>query len=433
MGGDRGLHTRTSRVGRLDAQAAGFPVWIVLGPLESADAERISATFAAMAAVGPLYRVGLQPTPTSTRWHLSDGPADHSLPTATIDDSGSLEDIVASLRVGTDTVPIGVRQLTQGYYLVRIDHGVGDAALMVEVLAALSYAAERVGFAEPLPEVTTNHPFPLAVKRALNDPTAAYRAFRHTLTSHVSKRTFAPRSPAMTPMQSEPGAAAPARHVFVRSAPDFIARFKEYRRRSPSKVSLAAALIASINEALRAEGVDIGDHVEVVTDLRKYLPQGQATLGNFVSVVALPCATGESPQQVAAALATEIDSVAPLVKSLGSLTLDALARLRPNRLKRPTNEAVRGDARGRRIVVSYSDVTKLPMDTRIRWSEPTRAEMAVMLPYTDAARLSLCFVSLRGQLQVTAVFSARAIDPTSVRQALERALDIDYIEGLSRS
>ncbi len=82
-------------------------------------------------------------------------------------------------------------------------------------------------------------------------------------------------------------------------------------------------------------------------------------------------------------------------------------------------------------MLSFSDVTKLPMDTRIRWSDPDTAEMAVMLPFTSPERVSLCLVSLRGRLQVTAVFSARLVDPARVRTALERALSMDHIESLN--
>ncbi|QZY47784.1 hypothetical protein [Mycolicibacterium austroafricanum] len=354
--------------------------------------------------------------------------ADHGLHTTTLDERGSVEEMVASLRCGSDAVHIGVRVLSSGHYLVRIDHGIGDAAVIVEILAALSQASRRTGFVEPRPVVTTNHPFYPAIANALKKPSALYRGFRRAVVGHAAKPD---RAPAQAPpgLGHHPSARADgASHVFVKSDDDFVAQLKDYRRRAATKVSLAAILIASISEAMRAQGVDIGDDVEVVADLRKYLPSGQATLANFVSVVAVPCPKGASPHDVGIALAAEVDSTTPLAKAIGALGVGALGRFRRRGRGKPAEAE---PIPGQRVMLSFSDVTKLPMDTRIRWSDPDTAEMAVMLPFTSPERVSLCLVSLRGRLQVTAVFSARLVDPARVRTALERALSMDHIESLN--
>jgi hypothetical protein len=73
--------TRTVRVGLLDVAAAGAPVWWVVGPVDGDAGSRAGEVLDRMAALGPRFRVGLQPSPATTRWNFTDKPSLSAKPT----------------------------------------------------------------------------------------------------------------------------------------------------------------------------------------------------------------------------------------------------------------------------------------------------------------------------------------------------------------
>lgn len=424
----RDVTRRGHRVGGLDVQAAGFPVWIVAAPVLPAQDDDFAETVAAMTRYGPNFRAGFHPTPSSRRWIFDERTLDRTLPSLVLSDDSSVEAIMGSLAGVTSTIPIAAKNVAGKYLVLTIDHGIGDAYVMVEILASASCAAKRIGFLDPRPVVNTNHPFFWALVHALKNPVALTSGVRHAFVSRLGNRRGASSIAPSVRIGDDNQEPHTASYVFVRSEPDFVARLKEYRRQSGMKVSLPVLLMSSICDSLRSSGVDIGDDIEVVTDLRKYLPEGRATLANFVSVVSVQCRAGTSPQQLGAALAAEIDSMSPLVNAVGSLGVAVLRRLWAAR-SRARRQSPPASARrpSKRVVVSFSDLTKLPMDTRVQWADPGIAELAVALPFTSPSRVSLSVLALRGEIQVTAAFSADQVDPSIMRQALHRALWLDFV------
>ena len=61
----------TVRVATLDVQHSNRRSAVVVGPVRMPSTEQLTARFAALAAVGPLTRVGLQPSTRQTRWRYA--------------------------------------------------------------------------------------------------------------------------------------------------------------------------------------------------------------------------------------------------------------------------------------------------------------------------------------------------------------------------
>lgn len=408
-------------------QAAGFPVWVVAGPVRPAAPEDFAETLAAMARNGPDFRVGLVPTRSSRRWVFDDRPPDCLLRTDISDQPSSIHDVVASLEGGSESAPVAVRSVADEFMVVYMDHGIGDSYVMLEVVSALSCAGERRGFRDPRPVVTTDRPFLRACLRAMKKPGALLSSGRRIVSGRLERSRLASSTPSTTasPVRRIVPDVDTPRFVFVRSAPGYVALLREQRRATGTKASLAAILMAKVCDAFRSLGVDIGEDIEVVTDLRKFLPEGDSTLANFVSVVSVPAPPGATAVQLGAGLAAEVNSMTPLVKAAGALGVSALGRLRQ---LRPGASQQPDDAPPKRVVVSFSDLTKLPLDSRIQYVGDGPVQLAVMLPFTSPSRLSLSVAALRGEIQLTATFSDRLVDPHVIRQVLQRAVQPDVAE-----
>lgn len=340
--------------------------------------------------------------------------------------------LAAVLSLGpSPSLPIAIGRVGDHYTCLYFDHGIGDAHVMAEILATLSHAGTGRGYVDPAPVALTNAPFCWALLGALRSPTRCVSALRRTwdMRRQPSPPNALPGVHTERTVPVLPGGsmaverADETRFVFVRSAPDLVDELRQYRRRSGLRVSMATLVMLSICREFRRRGVHFGDSVEVVADLRRYLPPGRGTLSNFVSVVRIECVETTTAQQFGDALAAELESLTPLVKAMVSLMISGTWRRRKGQA---TRRGATGSDPGhmtRPVVISFSDLTKLPLATRVAWARPDDRAVAVMLPLTTSDHLSITLGTLgNGEVQASATFNAGRIDETTVRAVLAAGL-----------
>jgi hypothetical protein len=316
--------------------------------------------------------------------------------------------------------PIAVIQ--QGERLcMHLDHGIGDGHILIEIIAAMTRAAPRRGFVDPPLRPNTRHPLFWSYVNMFTKPKRLLDGVRIVWSSLTRTRTSSDSTVfAATPMES-PSV------VVVRSGPNFISHLNAYRQRENITVSLASIVMVTISQALRSFGIEIRDDVEVVTDLRRYLPTNKVTLANFTTVVKVACGPEVTPQQFGNELVAKVDSAAPLLLATSFMVLLRLrsAWSRVNVFVRSTASRDMGFERvPAQAVVSFSDVTKLPLKKKCAFVRSDDIEFAVILPLGSPAHITVALTLLgRDEIHATATFYKSTADPSAVRKALQVALN----------
>ena len=237
--------TRTVRVGRLDVAMTGAPVWVVIGPVRDDAGSRAGEVLDRMAALGPRFRVGLQPSPDATRWNFTEKPSLSATPTFDISGCTTTQEILDRVVGLLPAAPISVGQAGE-HLCICIDHGMGDSHLLAEIVAALSHTQAPNGFVDPLPAPTIDKPVQAAISHYLKS------APRQVIRQAVSLATTAwswsrGRADAVArgdePIAQAVREAQGYRAVFVKSAPQFADELRARRDATKTRASVTALIM----------------------------------------------------------------------------------------------------------------------------------------------------------------------------------------------
>jgi hypothetical protein len=416
--------TRTVRVGQLDAAVAGAPVWVIFGPVRDDAGSRAGEVLDRMAALGPRFRVGLQPSPDTTRWTFTDKPSLSAKPTFDISGCTTTQEILDRVVGQPAAAPISVGQVGERL-CVCLDHGIGDSHLMTEIAAALSHTEAPNGFVDPLPAPTVDKPVQSAIGDYLKSaPRQVIRqALRLATTAWSSSRVRA-RAAARGDEAIVKGAKEAKDYVavFVKSEPHFADELRAWRDATSTRASVSALVMLSIYRALRDAGIPLADDCEVLVDLRRFLPDAAQTLSNFCAVARVHAGADTCSEKFSAKLRDRSESTGTLVKLAGYAALARAFRAFRRNRDQP-RRAVDFRLKPRSAVhLSISDISKMPAVAKVAWSRPMDAEAAVLLPPGSSSHLSIAvWVAGNGSIQATATFSAALVDPDTVRTALRGA------------
>jgi hypothetical protein len=416
--------TRTVRVGQLDVAAAGAPVWVVIGPVREDASSRAGEVLDRMASLGPRFRVGLQPSPHTTRWNFTDKPSLSAKSTFDISGCTTTQEVLDRVVGRPPAGPISVGQAGE-HLCICIDHGIGDSHLMSEVAAALSHTEAPNGFVDPVPAPTIDKPVRSAICNYLKSaPRQVIRQAISLATTAWSSSSVRARAAARgeAPIVEGGKAANDFRTVFVKSEPHFVDELRVWRDATNTHASVTGLVMLSIYRALRDAGITLADDCEVVVDLRRFLPHAAQTLSNFFTVARVHAGAGTSYENFSAELGARAESIGTFVKlAVYVLLARALGVIRRHRNQ--PGRLLDGGRKSRSAVhVTISDISKMPALAKLAWTRPLDAELAVSLPAGSPSHLSIAvWVARYGSVQVSATFSASAVDPDAVRNALREA------------
>jgi hypothetical protein len=428
--------TRTVRVGRLDVAAAGAPVWIVVGPVRGDASSRAGDVLDRMAALGPRFRIGLQPSPDTTRWNFTDKPSLSAKPTFDISGCTTAQEILDRVVGRSPAAPISVGQAGE-HLCICFDHGIGDSHLMMEIVAALTHEEAPNGFVGPLPAPTTDKPVQSAIGHYLKS------APRQVIRQVVSLATTAWSSARVRahaadrgdePIVESTAKAEDYRAVYVKSEPHFADELRDWRDASNTRASVTGLVMLSIYRALRDAGLKLADDCEVVVDLRRFLPEPAQTLANFFTVARVRAGVDTCYEDFSAGLGATAESIGTLVKLGAYVSLArAFGVVRRNR-NQPGRLLDGGRKPSSAVHVTISDISKMPSTAKLLWTRPMDAEIAAALPPGSASHLSIAvWVAGNGSVQATATFPAVLVDPDTVRNALRKAFTSQNLCPAQRS
>jgi hypothetical protein len=425
--------TRTVRVGRLDVAVTGAPVWVVIGPVRDDAGSRAGEVLDRMAALGPRFRVGLQPSPDATRWNFTEKPSLSAAPTFDISGCTTTQEILDRVVGRPPAAPISVGQAGE-HLCICIDHGIGDSHLMTEIVAALSHAEAPNGFVDPLPTPTIDKPVQTAIGHYLKS------APRHVIRQAVSLATAA-WSPARgsahavargdEPITEAGREAQGYRAVFVKSEPHFADELRAWRDATRTRASVTALIMLSIYRALRDAGVPLAEVCEVVVDLRRFLPGEAQTLSNFCTVARVHAGAGTSSyEDFSAQLRARAESTGTLVKLAGHVALARALRAARRNRDEPRRAVVGGPKPRSAVRLTISDISKMPAVAKVAWTRPADAETAVSLPPGSSSHMSIAVrVAGNGSVEATATFAAALVHPDTVRNALRKAFTLQNLSA----
>jgi len=419
---------RKYRTGELDLLYAEMPVWIVIGPIAPTDQADMANAFDAIARGGPKNRVGLLTSRSERHWRFVARPGSTAVRSACpVVCRNAEEALVTAMTVRPDA-PLAAWRCGE-YLCLFYDHGLGDGRFIQRVLATLSDPAAVASFDAP-GTTYTRHPFAVALWAGLRrEPGQLVRDLLHMgssldawLRGHaqaaVSRRarTTAGQPPAVAQAaEDEPTTAC------FSSAPTYLEELRRHRDAHHPGVSTTALVMYSICKSMASLGANLSGNIEILSDLRRFLPEGSETLANFVATVAVPFSARTTPEDFGAALTREVTSYRSVLKLIA---VQMVSTLRPS-LWRPRRTC--GDwvaaSDDRSTQVTITDFTRFPADAQIRWSDSSRSEVAVSTPPYSRRHLVIVLCSSGdNRLQLTVRFHESHIDRPAVRRMIEHAL-----------
>lgn len=414
------------KVGQLDVAATGSPAVVIVKPAKSDSAEHAPSILNRMAARGPRYRVGLVPSTTSRRWHFCHEPGSWCTQSFDISGQQSMQEILDHVVGQPLGEPISVSQAGE-YLCVVCDHGIGDSKIVTDVCATLMGGLPDTGLAEPLAAQTTTNPLfatlfdaakatpRLFVKDAIGLLKPAWSFFRSYVVALINRPHVVPSRP--TGDQDEKYVA-----VWSKSDPKFIEEVRRYRDSKHPNASVKAVLILGICRALQECGVLLNDELEVVVDMRRFLPPNKFTLANFFAIGRVNIGTQPSVDEFGAALRLMVGSLNPLFRLAGYLAVNRVRMLFALRTRK-TEQPVRGPAKSDQSTLTISDHSNSPSFAKLAWVRTDDIEIASAVQPAGPSHISISMCTPpNGSVQLTATFYASHVDKLLVARGLSRAL-----------
>lgn len=418
----------TYRVGQVDVAAAGKPVFVVIKPAAANAAECASGVLDRMASRGPLYRVGLVPSVTSRTWEFSDEPGAWCRRSLDISEQHTMQAILDRVAGQELAAPISVSQAGE-YLCMGWDHGIGDSNLVFEVCAALTQGDPEKDFFEPLSAPTMAHPLPSAVLGiAKESPRLFIRhaaGMRRPAWSFLWKVLSALGYPGRLMRSRLAGERdADERYVAVWSQSDagYIPALRRYRDCHHPGASPTAILMLALCRAFGECGVALHDELEVVVDLRRFLPRDEFTLANFFGVAKIAIGSTSTLEEFSTALRTTAGSLGTLL-TLACFAPIAWLRMLFAPRGRKTRRRSKRLPEATPSILTISDSLKAPPLAKIAWARDEDAEIAIASTPGTHSHISIFMCATpNGAVNLTATFYPSHIDKATVARALGLAL-----------
>jgi hypothetical protein len=418
----------TARVAWQDVPFAKAPIWIVCGPIPPLTPENAARTLNNMAGHGPGTRVGLIPTAGTRHWKFDERPGDTAVDPDFTFDSTDITEMLVQLMRTSPQVPIWIATQGGDYLCMCVDHGIGDAHIVIELFTAMSQAGTYADFVPPLPG-TMRAPLlscfwnatKADAKGMWSDVVAVGKSIvghERAAADHTGEEAHTESHVARTENETPTA-------VFVKSRVGFANELRDYRTRTKQTVSVTTLVARSLYHAFRDVGIKMADEILVTMDLRRYLSGNRWSLANLSSAASVPITPEMSAEEFTAAAFCEVASRKPLLRLMASASA---ARLKGLPAEKDVAHSARGFPSDGPLTLSLSDVSKIPASDKVAWkpgSEISDINLAIALPAAYPTYLSICMLNpvTDGAVHLTATFFGSRVDPELVREGLNKALE----------
>lgn len=403
---------RSYRSTALDRVFADTRIVTAVGPIRGLDVGRTRRTLAAAEQVDAEAHLALEPRSDTRQWRYRTDIAGDNVTVSTdpTDDLGRMLTEIRS-RDGKRS-PLDV-VVFDDHLAIDYSHGIGDGQIGVMMLAAFCDDADGSlvpGLATGLPASST------------------WKA----LWRHYSRnpKTFADFRKLRGRHRAEAGSgSAPRRRIenweaakVSRAGYMSRARVDELKRWTAEYMPGATAASISIalwSAALRAEGVDVAEHIMVLFNSRRYLdPAQQTSHGNFAVGIPLHLPENTTPVGIAEAMREVIESGWPIAVLGMSQLRDVASRIRPS-VGSHVDDSVVEVPETLRLAVS--DLGRVRVFDHLDWFDDGRPpQMAASLEPDGPDGCTMLIAEIAGGRTYTASFCSKMIDVAVIDAALLR-------------
>lgn len=389
------------RIPRRDRLSAGAFVSVELSPIVVPPRHEVVATVRALFGTGAAARAGR--TFDGDEWHYDPAALDDQAERAVQELPGWYSGVrsLPALRLAADPrLPFTVF-LGDGRAALCIDHRLGDGLL--SVLLTTSVFAGR-GISPAFLRARDVDPLPAALRETFaRHPARVRQVFLDRLTDHgpapEARPEPDPAVPVLTRGLGRGGGDVLALETGVMEPRSFRSLVEWARGRVP----LAVALLFAVRGALVAEGVPVTDAGAILVDLRRYLPSGHATLGNFV--VGQPVGLGRGIEAAGTRFTHDLRVGRPLAAHAVGVH-----RPRQRSASRPASLAV---------TPTVSDMGMLRSFDPVPWATD-RPALSVSVDPASGDGVTALTTVVRRHCSVSLSFDAAVTDADRIRAACDR-------------
>ncbi|KQU44379.1 hypothetical protein ASG84_13105 [Rhodococcus sp. Leaf278] len=396
----------------MDRVFADTRIVTAIGPVRGLDVERTRATLIAAEHVDAAPHIALEPRADARQWRYRNNIAGNNV----VAGSGATDDLgqmLTDIR-HRDGSPSPLEVVVFGEHLaVDYSHGIGDGQIGVMMLAAFCDDAEGTlvpGLAAGLPSSTT------------------WKA----LWRHYSRnpRTLADFWKLRARHRIEPGPTSTPRRRMENwetakvSRAGYMSRIRVEELKHWTAENMPGATAASVSialwaAALRAESVDVDDHVMVLFNSRRYLdPSLQNSHGNFAVGIPLHLPAHTTPVGIAAAMREVIESGWPIAVLGMSHLRDVASRFRRSARTQNENSVVEVPDTLR---LAVSDLGRVRVFDHLDWADDGRPrQMAASLEPDGPDGCTMLIAEIAGGRTYTASFCSKMVDAEVMDAALRR-------------
>jgi hypothetical protein len=420
----------TARVAWQDVPFAKGAIWVVCGPVPPLTPELVTRTLNNMASHGPQTRIGLIPAAGTRRWKFDERPGDTAVETELAFDTDDVNEILPKFMATSPKVPIQIVAPGAGEYLcMYVDHGVGDAHLIIELFVTLAQAAKYGDFVPPIPGSMRTPLLSCFWNAAKEDPKGMWSEARALAKGAVGRKPSSdsdgarPKSASKSQVVLAEGDGATA--VWAKSRIGYTDELRGYRASTGQTASVTTYVMRSIYNAFLDAGINLADDILVLTDMRRFLPKDRWSLANLSGAVSVRVTPEMSAEEFTAAVFWQAISRKPL---LGLMGRAVVARLKGLPTVVDIVESLDHSlTAGEPLKLAISDVTKIPAASKMSWKpglDPNDINLAIALQSPDRNSISICMITAPedNAIHLTATFYKSRLDPELVRKALSQAL-----------
>lgn len=390
---------------RQDRILKGHVTASMIGPLQLPSRDALVAGLTRIAASGPDARVGLTFDEGET-WGFDESTLG-ALCESIVQVAAPIDpDTATSALTGFADTMDHDRPLTliiAGDYLVQLfEHRIGDGAIMLGLPAALVAVANGEEVPEWLAAASSAHP----LRDALMTTFAAHPG--RILDVVKARGGVVPSDPKSADRDWTPDYSI----EFALGSPETNSAIRAWTKEQDAPVSFTSAITVMLRRALEASGIECSNRVTAILDARRYLPEGTATTGNFITGIPLAVADADDPTLIERALRSTVETARPLAALAAGLAKHAAGEREP---ALPTTAPV--DARAH-VVMSNMGVSRALEN--LPWRDGTGVGRSMFSNRPIGPEdISVLVMMIGGNIHLTATFHGNIFPSDAVARALE--------------
>lgn len=402
----RRRQSATVRVASLDVQHSHRRSAVVLGPVAMPPLDELRSRFAAMAAVGPVARIGLQPSTSSARWRFTPQRLEDAVCAA---DPAADDDPMVLLAALRGMPESGIRVLAGLDHLaIDFSHGLGEITLLDLLVAVLLGGVDPTepGLWRPYRHPVA--PLPAATVRAIGlHPRRLPSLWRQ----HRRNKSAVMAVAAAGDLGVGPSPATRTARICGAEV-DALRRLRDGTRPG---VSMFAVLTCALHKSFADNGFDVDPVVTLPFDVRRYLPPGWDTLASFSAGLDFTVDPSAGPD----ALHSEMAGAVRMARPVANLVVSSVKARAALLTGRGTPWSVTPRPRMRLL---HSSIGSVP---RAAWSfsDPADARILVASDPAGPCGMTVTTATVPGALWMTAEFHESVFDAQQVSDALDSVAD----------